>query len=84
LADPLRITEKHKQTGEGIEQNHPGFKNRNRNNKESTKGDNLGHIKLRKETGSHRQKHQLQNTRDRRKNLRGRRYHRKYRNNCQR
>jgi hypothetical protein len=27
---PLKITEKHNQTGEGIEQNHPGSKNRSR------------------------------------------------------
>jgi hypothetical protein len=37
---------KKNQTGEGIEQNHPGFKNGNRNNKEITKGDNPGDRKL--------------------------------------
>jgi len=37
-----KITGKHNETGEGIEQNHPGFKTGNRNNKEITKGDNLG------------------------------------------
>jgi hypothetical protein len=37
-----RIIRKHKQTGEGIEQDHPGSENGNRNNKEITKGDNPG------------------------------------------
>ena len=30
------------QTGEGIEQNHPGYKNGDRNNKEITREDNPG------------------------------------------
>jgi hypothetical protein len=42
---PLRITGKHKQTGEGIEQNHPELYNENRNKKEITKGDNPGDTK---------------------------------------
>jgi hypothetical protein len=45
---------KHFQTGERIEQNHPGSKNRSRNNKEITKGDNSGGRKSRKETRNHR------------------------------
>ena len=65
-----RITGKHNQTGKGFEQNHPGFKNGNRNNKEITKGDNSGNRKPRKETKSHRYKDHQQNTRDRRENLR--------------
>jgi hypothetical protein len=73
-----RITGKHNKTDEGNEQNHPRSKNGNRNNKETTKGDNPGVRKPRKEIRSHRCKHHLQNTRDRRQNLRGRRYHRKH------
>jgi hypothetical protein len=45
------------QTGEGIEQNHPGSKNENRNNKEIMKEDNSGNGKPRKESRSHRCKH---------------------------
>jgi hypothetical protein len=60
------------------EQNHPRFKNGNRNNKKITKGDNTRVRKPMKEIRSHRYKHHQQNTRDRRENLRGRRYHRKY------
>jgi hypothetical protein len=63
---PLKITGKQIQTSEGIEQNHPGYKNRSRNNKEITKEDNTGHRKLRKEDRRHRSKHHQQNTRDRR------------------
>ena len=66
------------QTGEGIEQNHPGSKNENRNNKEITQGDNPGDIKPRKEIRSYRSKHHQQNKKDRRENLRYRRYHRKH------
>jgi hypothetical protein len=47
------------------------------NNKEITKGDNLGDRKPRKEIRSHRCKHHQQNTKDRRESLRGRRYYRK-------
>ena len=64
--------------GEGIEQNHSGSKNRNRINEEITKGDNTGDIKPRKENSSHSCKHHQQNTRDKRENLRYRRYHRKH------
>jgi hypothetical protein len=56
----------HNQIGEGIEQNHPGSKNGNRNNKETTMGDNSGDRKHRKEIRSHRYKHYQQNARDRR------------------
>jgi hypothetical protein len=53
--------------------------NGNRNNKEITiKGENPGVRKPRKEISSHRCKHHQQNTRDRRQNLRCRRYHRKH------
>jgi hypothetical protein len=60
-----------------LNKNHLGFKNRNRNNKEITKGDNSGNKKPRKEVRSHRYKHHQQNSRDRIENLRYRRYHRK-------
>ena len=60
------------------EQNRPRSKNVNRNNKEITKGDNSGDRKSRKEIRSHRCKHHQQNTRDRRENLRNRRFHRKH------
>jgi hypothetical protein len=43
---------KHNQTGEAIEQNHPGSINGYRNNKEITKGDNLGDRKTTKEIRS--------------------------------
>jgi hypothetical protein len=56
----------------------PGSKNRNRKNKESTKGDKGGDRKPRKEIRSHRCKHHQQNTINRRKNLRCRRYYRKH------
>jgi hypothetical protein len=59
--------------------NHPGSKNGNRSNKDITKGENLRDGKPRKESGSHRCKHHQKNTRDRRENLRCRRYHRKHR-----
>ena len=39
---PLKNYRKIHQTGKGIEQNHPGSKNGNRNSKEITKGDNSG------------------------------------------
>jgi hypothetical protein len=61
-----------------IEQNHPGSKNGSRNNKKITKGDSSGDRKLSKEVKSHRCKHHQHNTRDRRENLRCRRYHRKH------
>ena len=69
---------KHIQTDEGNEQNNPGSKNGSRNNKEITKGDYSRDRKPRKEIKSHRCKHHQQNTRDRRENLRGRRYHRNH------
>jgi hypothetical protein len=50
-----------------MEQNHPGPKNGNRNNKEIKMGDNTGDRKSRKEIRSHRYKHHKQNTRNRRK-----------------
>jgi hypothetical protein len=60
------------------ELNHPESKNGNRDNKEITKGDNTGYGKPMKEIRSHRCKHHQQITRDRRENLRYRRYHRKH------
>jgi hypothetical protein len=47
-------------------------------NKEIMKGDNSGDRKPRKEVKSYRCKHHQQNTRDRKENLRCRRYHRKH------
>jgi hypothetical protein len=44
----------HIQTGEKIEQNHPGFKNGSRNSKEISKGDNSRNRNPRKEVRSHR------------------------------
>ena len=81
---PWRITGKHIQKGERIEQNHPASKIGSRNNKEITKGDNSGDGKSRKEVGIHRCKHQKQNAIDRRVNLRSRRYYRKHWHNNQR
>jgi hypothetical protein len=40
--NPLKFKGMHNQTGEGIEQNHPGSKNGSRNNREITKGENSG------------------------------------------
>lgn len=74
-----RNTRKQNQIGEGIDQNHPGYKNENRN-----KRTQLHRWKSRKEIRSHRCKHCQQNTRDRRENFRHRRYHRKHRHNIQR
>jgi hypothetical protein len=54
------------------------LKNRNINNKEITKGDNPAVRKPMKEIRSHTCKHHQQNTRDRRENIRYRRYHRKH------
>jgi len=51
---------------EGTEQNHPGSKNKNRNNKEIAKEASHGDRKPRKEIRNHRYKHHQQNTRDRR------------------
>jgi len=50
----------------------------------STKGDNPGDRKPREEIRSHRCKHHQQNTRHRRENLRGIRYHRNHQHNHQR
>ena len=47
------MTGKHNQTAEGIEQNYPGSKKGNRNNKEIRKGENPGDRKPRKEIRSH-------------------------------
>jgi hypothetical protein len=58
--------------------NDPGSKNGSRNNREITRGDNSGDRKPRKEVRSHRCKHHQHNTRDRRENLRCRRYHGKH------
>ena len=53
-------------------------------NKENTKSDNAGDKNHRKEIWNHRCKHQQQNTRDGRENLRCRRIHREHRHNNQR
>jgi hypothetical protein len=76
--NPLENYRKKPQTGGGNEENHPRSKNGNRNNKEMTKGDSPEVRKPRKEIRSHRCKHYQQNTRDRRENLRCRRYHKKH------
>ena len=47
----LKITGRHNQTGEGTEQNHPRYKNGNRNNKEITKADTSGEENLGKKSG---------------------------------
>jgi hypothetical protein len=49
-----------------------------------TKGDNSADRNPRKEIRSHRCKHQQQNTRDGRENLRCRRFHRRHEHNNQR
>ena len=54
------------------------LKNGNRNNNEITKRDNLEIENPGKGSGLIRHKHHQQNTKDRRENLRGRRYHRKH------
>ena len=54
------------------------------NNKEITKGDHSGNRKPRKEVKSHWCKDNKQNTRDRRENIRYRRYHRKHWHNNKR
>jgi hypothetical protein len=54
------------------------LKNGNRNKKEITNRHNPGVRKPRKKIRRHRCKHHQQNTRDRRENLRCRRYHRKH------
>jgi hypothetical protein len=78
------MTGKINQIHNGIVQNHPRFKNGSRNNKENTKGDNSGDRNHRKEIRNHRYKHQQQNTRDGRENLRCRRFHREHQHNNQR
>ena len=72
------MTRKHNQTDEGFEQSHIESENENRNNKEITKGDNTGDRNPRNEIRNHRCEDQQQNTRNRRENLRCRRYHRKH------
>jgi hypothetical protein len=72
------------QTGEGIEQNHPGSKTVSRNNKEITRGDSSGDGNPRKEIRNHRCKHHQQNIRNGRESLRWRRFHGKPEHNNQR
>jgi methyl-accepting chemotaxis protein len=72
----LKELQKNNQTGEVIEQNHPGSKNGSRDNKEITKGDNSGDRNPRREIRSNRCKHHQQNTRNTRENLGYRRYNR--------
>ena len=55
-----------------------------RNNEENPKGDNTGQRKPRKEIRNHNCENQQQNTRDRRENLRCRRFHREHWHNNQR
>ena len=78
LKEETQKSLKELQTGEGIDQNHPGSKNGNRKTKEITKGDNSGDRKPKKKIRGHRSKHHQQNTKDRRENLRRRRYHRNH------
>jgi hypothetical protein len=59
-------------------QNIQDRKNGIRNSKDIMKGDNSGDTKTRKEIRYHRCKHHQQNTRERRENLRGRRFPRKH------
>jgi hypothetical protein len=54
------------------------LKNGRRNNEENPKGDNSGGRYPRKDIRNHRSKHQQQNTRDGRENLRCRRFRRKH------
>ena len=70
----IRNTGKHKQTGEGIKQSHPGSKNVNRNNKKNHKGKQHWRKKIR----SHRCKHHKQGTRDRGEILRHGRFHKRH------
>ena len=69
MGETLEELKENNKTGKEIEQSHPGYKEKGRNN-EITKGDNSGHRNPRKEDRNHRSKHQQQNTRDRRENLR--------------
>ena len=62
------------QTDVGIEQSGPRPKTRSRNNKENRNGGKPENGKPKKEVMSYRCKHQQQNTRNRRENLRCRRY----------
>ena len=50
---PQRVTGKQYKTRDGIEQNHPGSKKGNINNKENPKGDNSGDRNPRKEIRNH-------------------------------
>jgi hypothetical protein len=78
------LQEKNNQTSKGKEQNHPGSKTGTRNYKEITKRENSGVRKPRKKVKNHRWNHYQQNTRDRRENLRCRRFHRGHGHNNQR
>jgi hypothetical protein len=66
------------QIGEGIEQSSAKSTNGSRNNKEITNRGNCRDGKPRKEVRSYRCKNHQQNIRDRRANLRCRRYQRRY------
>lgn len=66
------------QTGERIEQNCPRPKDGNKNKKEITNVGKTGDGNPRKEISSYRCKHHQPITRDRKENLRQRRYHRIY------
>ena len=78
------MTGKQYQKGERIEQNHLGSKNVIRNNKEIKKGNNSGDRNTRKEIRKHSWKHQQENTRDGRENLKCRKFNRKHGYNNQR
>jgi hypothetical protein len=74
----LKELQENNQTGQRIEQNHSGSKNGSRNKKEITRGDYTGDRKPRNEIRSHTCMYHQQNPRDRKENLRCRRYHRKH------
>jgi hypothetical protein len=81
MQNAKRITGKHNETGDGIEQNHPRSKKGSRKDKENPKGDNSRDRKPRKESRNYRCENQQQNIRDGIENLRCRRFHRKRHNN---
>jgi hypothetical protein len=72
------LKEIHENTPKKGKRNNPGTKNGSRNNKEMTKGENSRNRKPRKEFRNHRYKDHQQNARDRKENLRCRRYYRKH------
>ena len=81
---PLKCYRKTQPNRWRIWTNHPRPKKGSRNNKEKPKWDSSGDRKPRKEIMNHRWEHKQQNTRDRRENLRCRRFHREHGHNNQR